>query len=99
AWVTGPGQERRRASAATGLLVGLLLAVWVLSSLPAFVALTHLFWPEQVVVLGLLGFQAFGPTWPVVFLVVLGVSARALALVGGLLTFLRRPREAEPPHT
>ena len=60
----------------------------------------RLFWPEQVVVLGLFGYQAYGPTWPVVFLMILGVMARVLALGAGLLRFLRRPgessREASP---
>jgi hypothetical protein len=83
-------REQRRALAATGLLVGLLLAVWILSSFPSFVSLTHLFWPEQVVLLGLFGYQTFGLTWLVLFLLALGVVARLLALATGALRFLRR---------
>jgi hypothetical protein len=88
--------ERRRALAASGLLAGLLLAVWLLSSFPKFVRLAHLFWPEQVAVLGLLGWQTFGPTWPVVFLVALGVVGRILFLASVFVSLLRRRRVPEP---
>jgi hypothetical protein len=88
--------ERRQALAGTGLLVFGLLLVWLLSAFPSFVALTRLFWPEQVLALGILGLQAFGPVWPVLFLLVLGGTARLLFLVSAVRKWLRRPREHEP---
>jgi hypothetical protein len=80
----------RQALAATGLLVCCLLAVWALSSFPGFVALTRAFWPEQAVLLGLLGLQTFGPTFPVLFLLALGGIARILSLVSALLPLIQR---------
>jgi len=94
--VTSAGLEWRRAVGATALLACGLLAVWLLSAFPSFVALTQVFWPEQVVLLGLFGLQTVGATWPVVFLLVLGGSARVLAVVGGLLRSVQRSRPQQP---
>jgi hypothetical protein len=88
--------ERRRALAATGLLVCVLLGVWVLSGFPACVARLRSFWPEQAVLLGLFGLRAFGPTWPVVFLLALGGVARLLALASALRSLLQRCRSLPP---
>jgi hypothetical protein len=86
----------RQALAATGLLVCFLLAVWTLSSFPGFVTLTRVFWPEQAVLLGLLGLQTFGPTFPVLFLLALGGIARVLSLASALMSFLHRRSGPEP---
>jgi hypothetical protein len=94
--VTSAGLERRRAVAATALLLCVLFAVWLLSAFPSVVALAQFCWPEQVLLLGLFGLQAFGATWPVVFLLVLGGSARLLALIGGLWGLIQRPRPRQP---
>jgi hypothetical protein len=90
--VSAASLERRRALAATALLLGVLFGVWLLSAFPSLVARARWFWPEQVLLLGLLGLQRWGATWLVVFLLVLGVSARVLSLLGGLLRLLQRPR-------
>jgi hypothetical protein len=90
------GIQVRRSLTATGALVVFLLAVWVLASSATVVKVAHLFWPEQAVLLGLGGLQAFGPTWPVVFLLALGVMGRLLSLGGLLLSLLRRVRRPEP---
>src|SRR5262249_36809786 len=96
ALVTTADLEQRRALAATALLLGVLFAVWLLSAFPSFVALAHFFWPEQALLLGLFGLQLFGATGPVLFLLVLGGSARLFALASGLLRFIARPRPRQP---
>jgi hypothetical protein len=86
----------RQALAATGLLVCFLLAVWALSAFPGFVALTRVFWPEQAILLGLLGLQTFGPTFPVLFLLALGGIARILSLASAPMSYLQRRSAPEP---
>jgi hypothetical protein len=95
--VAEEGLAWRRSLAATGLLVCFLLLVWVLSSYPTFVTVAHLFWPEQAVLLGLVGLQTFGPTWPVIFLLVLGIVARVLSVGGALLSLFQRGRKTRRP--
>ena len=49
------------------------------------------FWPEQVALLGCLGWQTYGPALPLLLLVAVGVSARLLFLGRRLLAVLHRP--------
>ncbi len=103
-WQTGPeadaprlllaplsDQETRRAAAASLLLAVLLVLVWALGHFPEVLAWVRSFWPEQMALLGCLGWQTYGPALPLLFLVVLGVTARLLFLGRRLLTLLHRP--------
>jgi hypothetical protein len=80
----------RRSLSGTGLLVCFLVVVWVLASFPVVVKLARLFWPEQAVLLGLVGLRIFGPSWIVVFLLALGVVVRVLLLGAALVSLVQR---------
>jgi hypothetical protein len=103
-WQTGPEtdaprllltarieQQAKRSVGLTVLLAVLLLAVWALAHFPGVLAWVRAFWPEQVALLGCLGWQAYGPALPLLLLVVAGVSARLLFLGRRLLALLHRP--------
>jgi hypothetical protein len=103
-WQTGPEtdaprllltargeQQAKRSVGLTLLLAVLLLAVWALAHFPGVLAWVRAFWPEQVALLGCLGWQAYGPALPLLLLVVAGVSARLLFLGRRLLALLHRP--------
>ena len=89
--------QTRRAVAATLLLGLLLVVIWALAYFPAMLAWARAFWPEQVALLGCLGWQTYGPSLPLLLLIALGISARLFLLGRRMLVFLRRP-EAEPSH-
>jgi hypothetical protein len=91
-WRTGPGErppaprllplgavETRDAVLATELLVAFLLGLWILSHLPRVAAGLRRLWPEQLLLLALLGWQAFGPSLVGAVLVLLALAARFLA--------------------
>jgi hypothetical protein len=61
--------------------VAVAAVVWGLSFLPTWTARLRLLWPEQVALLGLLGWYLAGPTLPVLFLLVLGASGRLVVLL------------------
>ena len=67
------------------LLAVLLLAVWWLAHFPGVLAWVRAFWPEQLALLGCLGWQTYGPALPLLLLVAVGVSARLLFLGRRLL--------------
>jgi hypothetical protein len=103
-WQTGPegdaprllltslsDQQTKRAMGATLLLAVLLVLVWALAHFPGALAWVRTFWPEQVALLGCLGWQTYGPALPLLFLIVLGVTARVLFLARRLLALLHRP--------
>ncbi len=73
------------------VLAVLLLAVWALAHYPGVLAWVRAFWPEQLALLGCLGWQTYGPALPLLLLVVVGVSARLLFLGRRLLALLHRP--------
>jgi hypothetical protein len=69
--------------------------VWGLSFVPAWAIRLRSFWPEQVMLLGLLGWYLAGPTLAALFLFVLGACGRIVVLgawAGSL--FQRLPRKA-----
>jgi hypothetical protein len=103
-WQTGPeadaprllvaplsDRQTMRAAGASLLLAVLLVLVWALAHFPGAVAWVRAFWPEQVALLGCLGWQTYGPALPLLFLIVLGVTARLLFLGRRLLALLQRP--------
>jgi hypothetical protein len=103
-WQTGPEtdsprlllaplseQQTKRSFGLTVLLAVLLVAVWWLAHFPGVLAWVRAFWPEQLALLGCLGWQTYGPALPLLLLVAVGVSARLLFLGRRLLTVLHRP--------
>src|SRR5262249_34931492 len=85
-------QQSKRAMGATLLLAVLLVLVWALAHFPGALAWVRTFWPEQMALLGCLGWQTYGPGLPLLFLIVLGVTARVLFLARRLLALLHRPQ-------
>jgi hypothetical protein len=65
----------------TFLLALVLLVAWVLSSRPTLRVWVQAFWPEQLALLGCLGWQILGTSPLPLALVVVGLSARLLSLV------------------
>jgi hypothetical protein len=69
----------------------LMLLVWLVT-LSAFLrAAMRRLWPELMAGLGLLGWQAAGPTVVVLFVLALGIAGRLLLLTRGIRTLLSRP--------
>jgi hypothetical protein len=91
---TTRAQHRRQALGSSLLVVVVLLTVWVLAQFPSIRGWARVFWPEQMALLGCLVWQGLGPSLVVLFLVLLGVCARAVYLVQCLLGWLRRPAAA-----
>jgi hypothetical protein len=104
-WRAGPGGEAphlrlaaadarhgETAKTATGWWLGLLGAVWFIAMVPFLAAAARRFWPEQMLLLGALGWYLAGPAFLVLFLVLLGACGRLLLLVAGIRrSFHRRP--------
>jgi hypothetical protein len=84
-------QQTRRAAGASLLLAMLLVLVWAVAQFPGVLAWVRAFWPEQVALLGCVGWQTYGPALALLFLIILGVAARLLFLGRRLLVLLHRP--------
>ena len=84
-------QQTHRAAVASLLLALLLVLIWALAHFPGALGWVRTFWPEQAALLGFLGWQTYGPTLPLLALIVLGVAARLLFLGLRLLSALHRP--------
>jgi hypothetical protein len=86
-------QRRQRSVAFSGLILLAVAAAWGLSYVPRLRAVLQMTWPEQVMVLGWLVWQAFGfPGGGVLLLA--GAAARLYLLARGLAGLLRRPAAA-----
>jgi hypothetical protein len=72
--------QGQRALGGSLLLVLLVLLVWTLARFPVLHAWFRVFWPEQVIVLGGVGWWTLGRPPVVLILVVIGVLARGLFL-------------------
>jgi hypothetical protein len=109
-WLSGPSadaprlglrslaeQQTRRAAGASLLLAMLIVLVWAVAQFPGVLAWVRAFWPEQVALLGCVGWQTYGPALALLFLIVLGVTARLLFLGRRLLALLHRP-PSDPGH-
>ena len=70
------------------LLLWLVIALIARSSTARTVA--RWLWPEQMLLLGLAGWQLAGPTVVVTLLLLLGIGGRLLLVATGLLSLLRR---------
>jgi hypothetical protein len=88
---TNSGRDFQTALTASELLLVLLAAVWFLSHFPALVARVRLFWPEQMLLLGGLGWYLAGPTFVTVFLLLLGVCGRLIAIARWIRLGFRWP--------
>jgi hypothetical protein len=90
-------QQTRQALAASGQWLGLLMVVWILSFVPFLLPRLRLFWPEQIALLGLVGWHLAGWTLIVLLLLFAAVIARLFLLVRGLRSIVRRRKN--PPST
>jgi hypothetical protein len=77
--------------------LGLLAAVWLVSFFPGVLALARPLWPEQVAVLGGLGWYLAGPTPVALGLLTLAALARSCYLVGWGRGLLHRFTAAPAP--
>jgi hypothetical protein len=78
--------------------VVVVAVLWLLSYLPALVTRVRLFLPEQVAILGILGWFLAGPTPVVLALLLIWVCVRLLHLVRGLRWLWRVSREEKRPQ-
>ncbi len=103
-WQVGPGgapprlhlraadaRQIEAARTASAWWLGLLAVVWFLAMVPFLAATACRFWPEQMALLGALGWRLAGPTFLVLFLIFLGLCARLLLVLQGLRRRRRRP--------
>ena len=61
--------------------------------------LLRFFWPEQIALVGLVGWWAAGATWIVLGLLLLAVGARLLIILTGIGRFFQRPPPDKPKST
>jgi hypothetical protein len=90
-------QQRRQALIASGQWLGILAAMWLVSTLPFLRTLLRLFWPEQIAILGLIGWHQAGLTSIVLSLLLLAMCGRVLLLLRGLRALFGR--DPHPPST
>lgn len=84
----------KRALGVSALFGVLLLAVWGLSRYPPVRAWARLFWPEELVLLALVGWQTYGPAWPLALLAFCGIAARLWSLLKAGVALLHRAAPA-----
>jgi hypothetical protein len=82
----------RQALIASVEWLGALAVVWILSLLPFLRRRLHLFWPEQIALLGILGWHWAGLTSIVLGLLFMAACSRVFLLIRGLRTFVREQR-------
>jgi hypothetical protein len=83
----------------TWMWTGFLLLAALLSVLRPASALLRFFLPEQIGLVGLVGWWTVGPTWIVLGLLALAVSARLFIILVGIGQFFRRPSPDAPQST
>jgi hypothetical protein len=83
-------RETRQRWLGTGVILLLLAAAWGLSYFPQAAAWAQRLWPEQLALLGLLGWQLFGFELAAAGLILLGVGSRLLLTGRWLVARLRR---------
>jgi hypothetical protein len=81
-------RQTRQALAFSGQWLMLLLVVWTVALSGVLRTLFRWLWPEQVALLGVLGWQVAGPTVVVLLLVGLGVLGRLHSAGWGLRRLL-----------
>lgn len=83
-------QQTRYALSASAQWLGILVLVGLFSAFPFMLARLRLFWPEQIALLGLIGWHLAGLTSIVLGLLLVAVSARVFLLIRWLNTFVRQ---------
>jgi hypothetical protein len=88
--VTVAGQQSSRSVVGSLLVLLLVLLTWLLSRSPGALQWVRVLWPEQMVLLGCLAWQALGLNLVVVVLLALGACGRLAALLWWGTGFFRR---------
>ncbi|HEV3204883.1 MAG TPA: hypothetical protein VGY77_10890, partial [Gemmataceae bacterium] len=87
-------ENRNRALLSSGLLVAFLVSIWLLSFSPRMVSLFPETWPEQLLLLAILGWVWLGSNWISLFLGAVGVIGR-LVIAGGWIWNMLDQRKTE----
>jgi hypothetical protein len=87
----------RRATGLSAVWLIILMMVGLAAQFEGLRAWLRLFWPEQVVLLACIVWQAFGLNLLLVFLILLGVCGRIVFILQVLVRRLRRPSPGAPP--
>jgi hypothetical protein len=85
-------QRTRQALAASGEWLGFLALVWMLVSVPFLQARLRHFWPEQIALLGVLGWHLAGLTAIVGALLLIAMCGRIVLLFRALRTLVLKRR-------
>jgi hypothetical protein len=93
---TASGRRFRVALTASELLLALLLAVWCLARFPVALAIVRWFWPEQMLLLGAVGLLLVGPTFVVLFFLLLAFCGRVVTLARWTRHGFRQPASVSP---
>jgi hypothetical protein len=83
-------QQTWAALESSGTWLGVIALVWLVSLAPFLLARLRACWPEQLLILAVIGFWLTGPQPIVLGLLVLGVLGRLIAIVRGLGHLWRR---------
>jgi hypothetical protein len=86
-------QQTRQALIASGQWLGILAAAWILSILPFLRTRLHLFWPEQIALLGVIGWHLAGLTSIVLALLIVAVCSRVILMIRGLRALVHKRRK------
>jgi len=92
-------QQMRQTIAASLYWLGALAIVWLLSLLPFLTARLYLFWPEQIALVGVMGWRLAGLTAVVGGLMFAAVGSRIFLLLRGLRTWGRKRRRQPSTQT
>jgi hypothetical protein len=87
----------RKAVGLSAVWLIVLMMVGLAAQFNGLRAWLRLFWPEQVVLLACVVWQAFGLNLLLVFLILLGACGRVVFLLQILVRRLRRTTPAPPP--
>jgi hypothetical protein len=96
-FVAAAEHRRRQAELWTLLLLAFLGCALVAWRFPAVQRWLHHTWPEQLLLLGLAAWLAWGIAWPVLLFVPAGIFARAFLLLRALAARRLQDAPAEPP--
>ncbi len=92
-------EQKRQALIASGQWLGVLAVVWLVSTVPFLRSLLRLFWPEQIAILGLIGWHQAGLTLIVLSLLLLAVFVRAILLIRSLRAHFGRGQKQPSTRT
>jgi hypothetical protein len=90
--ISQQSRQLRQTIIASAQWLGVLAVVWILSLLPFLSARLHLFWPEQMALLGAVGWCLAGLTSIVLALLLAAVCSRIFLVIRGLRVLVRKRR-------